>query len=74
MAIAALAAVLGLAALIMPTPASAEGGSLWDNVDETKTAPRSCPVPGAKPRSGTTQPVRGSFRNPQNGTPGPSGN
>lgn len=70
MAIAAFAAVLGLVALILPTPASAEGGSLWDNLDETKTAPRSCPVPGAKPRSRATQPVRGSLRTTQNGTSG----
>ena len=72
MAIAAFAVVLGLAALIVPTPASAEGGSLWDNIDETKSAPRACPAPGATPRSRSTQPVRGSMRSPQDGNPGRS--
>ena len=60
MAAVALAAIVGLVALIVPGPASAQGGSIWDNVDETKTAPASCPAPAVKPRERSTRPLRGT--------------
>jgi hypothetical protein len=66
-AVARAAAIVGLVALIVPGTARAEGDSIWDYVDETKTAPASCPAPATKPRQRTTLPLRGAGRGRQPG-------